>query len=331
MSSVRRRQGFTLIELIVVMGIIAVLAALLVPAVQKVRQTANLMNCRHNLRQLGAALMNYHTTHSKFPQARPINTAPFAISAVPNTAPYPGSWIVRLLPYLDQDQLGKSIQASQSSPNDADYISGAVTQDNLHAQTLLRVLLCPSVPSDRTDAPSGMEGAKTCYLGVTGIHTVYDNPQFWATGDIDPNPNYPAPPPYPPNAQAEYGVFTPVLRGVKITDILDGASNTIMVGERPPSYDHNWGWYAWPDYHSLLATQNMTSMYPGCPGLPGVFSAPQGLRNDCDTQHYWSYHPSGGNWLFADGSVRYIGYAAWQQVVKAATIQGKEVIDESQF
>ncbi len=84
----RRREAFTLIELLVVIAIIATLMALLLPAIQKVREAANRMRCGSNLRQLGTAVHNFHNDYGFLPPDRIVNEW--------------ATWAVLLLPYVEQ-------------------------------------------------------------------------------------------------------------------------------------------------------------------------------------------------------------------------------------
>src|SRR5262249_13803854 len=94
----KHSAGFTLIELLVVIAVIGVLVGLLLPAVQKVRESANRSSCSNNLKQIGLALHSYHDTKGYFPG----NHRPPANNAIRER------WFTKILPYLDQGNIWKS-------------------------------------------------------------------------------------------------------------------------------------------------------------------------------------------------------------------------------
>ena len=99
----RRSRGFTLVELLVVIAVVAVLIGLLLPAVQNAREAANRMSCTNNLRQLAIAAHHFHDSHGKFPPG-------VRLPVLVRDRPTGGTnlW-VELLPYLEQDNLYKRV------------------------------------------------------------------------------------------------------------------------------------------------------------------------------------------------------------------------------
>jgi prepilin-type N-terminal cleavage/methylation domain-containing protein/prepilin-type processing-associated H-X9-DG protein len=121
-----RRRAFTLLELLVVIGIIAVLIGLLLPAVQKVREAANRVACSNNQRQLGLATHHFHDTNGQLPPA---------IGWLGTTAWGTGFFL--MLPYLEQDNLYNSSRVGNLY---------SLANNGVYA-TPLKVFLCPSDPS----------------------------------------------------------------------------------------------------------------------------------------------------------------------------------------
>jgi prepilin-type N-terminal cleavage/methylation domain-containing protein len=151
-----RRHGFTLVELLVVIAIIAVLVALLVPAVQKVRQASALATCSNNLKQIGIAVHAISDVMKYLPPA----AAPDGWTATTHAAaPYNGyNWtcLTFLLPYIEQDNLYKQLTKGNSAPGG--YCGGQY-------MVSVSTYLCPSDPS--TDANTGL--SFTTYGGADGF------------------------------------------------------------------------------------------------------------------------------------------------------------------
>jgi prepilin-type N-terminal cleavage/methylation domain-containing protein len=283
-----RRHGFTLIELLVVIAIIGVLVALLLPAVQKVREAAIRVKCANNLKQIGTALHLYHDNYDVFPHA-------YSRCFYPPDDEH-RNWASLILPFIEQHNLEELGWYSYKT----------------HTVALYR---CPADP--RTDAVGSYAGETsglTSYLAVDGNDFYY-----YGVGTIQ---------------GGDQGVMYRESR-TRMTDITDGTSNTVMLGERPPSPDLRFGWWTYTELDSTLSARMSWLYYhtanngAACPS-PAVYSVGS-LANDCDMHHFWSLHLGGANWLFADAAVRFIPYSASAVLPLLATRDGGEVVDASSY
>jgi prepilin-type N-terminal cleavage/methylation domain-containing protein/prepilin-type processing-associated H-X9-DG protein len=279
-SQSERRRGFTLLELLVVVGIIAVLLAMLVPAVQKLREVANRTRCVNNLHQIGLAMTSHFGTHQSFPtngfvlppngirySGPPTIYYQYGLTSFPGgPAPYTymwgmgdptqgsktqtGSWAYALLPYMEETNTYGSDSRLYGANNPANY-SNAVLLFN-----------CPS-RGRQNPQPNG---------GTDSFNWFYN--QSWTPPPNPPaswQPTSPASTPLPDVrwSKTDYAAnylmipdatdprfYPPIGTGLRpwrgsrnypITpaDITDGAANTIVVGEKAlpvTAYDSG-GWY----------------------------------------------------------------------------------------
>jgi len=146
------RCGFTLIELLVVIAIIAILVALLLPAVQQAREAARRVSCKNNLAQISLALLNYEMGFGVLPPGSVNATGPIESTA----EGYHMSWFVQILPHLDQHALYQGI----------DFSKGAYDQRDEVATSRMSVAVCPSDPGGRT----GGGGPNSSVLGYAAVH-----------------------------------------------------------------------------------------------------------------------------------------------------------------
>jgi prepilin-type N-terminal cleavage/methylation domain-containing protein/prepilin-type processing-associated H-X9-DG protein len=275
----KRHQAFTLIELLVVIAIIGMLIGLLLPAVQKIRESAARTQCINNLKQMGLALHGYQDANRGLPPGYTA-TMPYSDGAT-DTAPGWG-WAAFILPFLEQDSLYRQLNFALPAEN-----SPAI-------QTRIKVYLCPS---DQT--PAGMFAVVDAF-GTTRAQAAPCSYAACCGGD-------------------ESDTFGPTGLGVfyrnsrtRLTDITDGTSQTILIGDR-----------AWSNAEGIWAgaisggvvLRGPTNPNPGG-GAASYPSATLALAHshlnnsmtdtDGGLDDFSSKHPGGSNFLFADGSVHFL-------------------------
>src|SRR5216684_1983578 len=225
------RRGFTLIELLVVIAVIGTLMGLLLPAVQKIREAANRVQCQNNLKQIGLALHNYHDTLGSFPNAFKLLPASAPTVPFPGAARFGASAFTMILPYLDQDNLYRQIDTTRAALSTVNMPPG-----NPAYSTPIKTFLCPSAPGNHTVDYS----AELCNsFNNFGIAVAYPPSLIFGRTDYAPDAGMQADiPGISINAGASI-ICEPPDGPVRFTGILDGTSNTIMVIEdagRPAWY-----------------------------------------------------------------------------------------------
>jgi prepilin-type N-terminal cleavage/methylation domain-containing protein len=329
------RRGFTLVELLVVIAIIGVLIALLLPAVQKVREAASRTQCANNMRQLALACHNIHNVNGTMP--------PFYMWWAPPTTVYNGSqgnyWpanygtmLFALLPYLEQDNLYNAALCTAAQENGPPYngpnynvysISGynGVEWWGPNGNVIpvygygVKTFICPSDPTTTPDAlidsgPGSGWGASS----YAGNFLVFGNSSSKYLNDPDfSTANYQFPP--------GVNVFGSLAK--LPSSFPDGTSNTILFGEAysicnwpnavnpdPGGSGNAWAW----SEDSNLGLGTGTGMY--APGIAMESPWNDGTKfqlvptvDQCIKAYPQTGHAAGLNVSLADGSTRSVSPA----------------------
>jgi prepilin-type processing-associated H-X9-DG protein len=252
------------------------------------------------MRQIGLALHSFHDSHGQFPPVPLKKSKP----SDPNRLL---GWMALILPQIEQEALYRA--SEQACRLDTNPLHDP---PHLGLASVIQLYLCPAdgrftVPATDT---FGVTASFTSYIGIEG--TLAQGARVGKDGVLGDS------------------------RGRRLTDITDGTSQTIMVGERPPpdSLQAGW-WYPGFNYYEegLRGPNNgiflgFGKMFPNDPCALGKWTfGPGRTQNPCDRFHLWSLHSGGANFLFADASARFLPFSAEPAMMALGSRSGGEVVD----
>jgi prepilin-type N-terminal cleavage/methylation domain-containing protein len=353
----RNRTGFTLIELLVVIAIIAILIALLVPAVQKVRGAAARTQCTNNLKQMGVALHNFDSAHKRFPAA--LIHPGWHSTANPGQKRYSGpevsylndpeyivynhSGFIALLPYIEQESLFKQYNyafvGSSRNGNGSTAKTGPDPSPNpnrIVGSQLVPIYVCPADANPPPTVLSADAGTNAAY---ERMNTRRGNYFFNIGNNIDQSGPWEG---QNNNLRGPFGI-----NGAASTQtIYDGTSNTIAIGESKQQHlSSSYGPYWGNGLHTAVTgrisgTANPAAASANCWKPNYSYAFDPACQNPVSTnqaqrplQYAWgfgSWHGTVTYFVFCDGSVRpvadSVNAATW---IAIGTMAGNESITDS--
>ncbi len=324
----KSRSGFTLIELLVVIAIIAVLIALLLPAVQQAREAARRTQCKNQLKQLGLALHNHHDVFLRFPAGaqEDVYLSP-KNPASPATTIKGTSWIVFILPYVDQ--------AALYSTYDFSLPYNAVPNSTIFGAKAISAIYCPSGPAPKAyldPNAANNTNPSTHYYGVMGPGgptnpTVvnYNGINYsYTVGNTNPVSNgcYGTDGVLGRYTDNAGSVTTEFFTGTR--DVTDGTSNTLMLAELsrniPSGVTSHYRTWIRGNNGGSGTTKNVTNP------INSTFYNGSNNFNDIS---FGSNHTGGCHFTLADGSVRFVSENIDLGLYKAlASRKSSEVVSD---
>jgi prepilin-type N-terminal cleavage/methylation domain-containing protein/prepilin-type processing-associated H-X9-DG protein len=319
MCKLPKRRGLTLIETVVSITIIGILAAILIPAVQSVRESARRTQCQNNLRQMALAVHSHEAAHRVLPNLYYGTFLPEPRYARDEFHFH--SWQTAILPQLGQGSLHDRINLSLPATD-------VTNQVNLNTQ--LAVFMCPSTSNpthfvqnvaamtDDGSAPTQTVGtaARSDYEAVAGVNY---KPETTGSGDLSGIQ-------FGPWGKTRYDANrNPISYSLgRLASVSDGLSNTILIGERAGRPDlYRRGKPVDPYPYSTPNTG--MDIHQSAWGISThiwwlVFNHDQAI-NDTNATGIYSFHGSGANVGLADGSVRFLSDTMSQETLNALVTQ----------